>query len=61
MHFGDSAAELACQDDYARSVLSDLQQKANKATVADLLQVSAVLKVAQQMARDGACLGPGSP
>ena len=36
--------------------VSELQQKANKATVSDLLQANAVLKVAQQMARDGTCL-----
>ncbi len=36
--------------------VSELQQKATKATVSDLVQASAVLKVSQQMARDGTCL-----
>ena len=35
---------------------SELQQRANKATVADLLKVNAVKKVVQQMARDDARL-----
>ncbi len=38
------------------SRVSELQQKANRATVTDLLQANAVLKVVQQMARDGACV-----
>ena len=36
--------------------ISELQQKANKATVNDLVQVNSVLKVAQQMGRDGTCV-----
>ncbi len=36
--------------------VSELQQEAKKATLADLLQVNAALKVAQQVACDGVCL-----
>ncbi len=49
---GYSAVELASPDYYARLV-SELQQKATQATVSGLSQANAVLKVAQQTARDG--------